>query len=150
MIKVETLGMLEIAKNNPTITSQSAVANYSFLTVDGDVYLISNTITGDDAYKKAVTIPAGEYLNGYLVKNWDGQKLIIDETHIDYASNKSYADIVVGTTLLTIKNNGQVEVADSAPASGIYFKVTEKTTLTGKAVKAKVIVVDKDTVASQE
>ncbi len=140
MIKVETLGMLEIAKNNPTITSQSAVANYSFLTVDGDVYLISNTITGDDAYKKDVTIPAGEYLNGFLVKNWESQNLIIDETHIDYAANKSYADIVAGTTILTIKANGNVEIANAAPESGVYFKVVEKTTLTGKAVKAKVYV----------
>lgn len=143
MIKVETVGMADVAKNNPVLKSQTAVANYSFITDDGDLYLISNTVTGDKAYVDNNTFAAGEYLNGFLVKAWEGQKLVIDEKHIAYASNKSYADIVVGTTLLGVDSStGKLEVINSAPASGVYFKVTDKCTLTQKAVKAKVIVVD--------
>ena len=143
MIKVETVGMADVAKNNPVLKSQTAVANYSFITDDGDLYLISNTVTGDQAYVDNNTFAAGEYLNGFLVKAWEGQKLVIDEKHIAYASNKSYADIVVGTTLLGVDSStGKLEVINSAPASGVYFKVTDKCTLTQKAVKAKVIVVD--------
>lgn len=148
MIKVETLGMLDVAKVNPVLKSETDVNNYSFLTFDGDLYLISNTITGDDAYREDIVIPAGEYLNGYLVKAWDGQKLVIDDKHIAYASGKKYSDIVANTTLLTVSTDGKLAVATTAPTSGIYFKVTDKCNLTGKAVKAKVIVVDVATAAS--
>lgn len=37
---------------------------------------------------------------------------------------------------------GKLEVIANAPASGVYFKVTDKVTLTEKAVKIKVIVAD--------
>ena len=50
MIKVETIGALDIAKINPVLTSDNDVANYSFITDDGVTYLVCNTIVGDDAY----------------------------------------------------------------------------------------------------
>lgn len=68
--------------------------------------------------------------------------MIADEKHIAYASNKSYADIVAGTTLMKANADGKLEVIANAPASGVYFKVTDKVTLTQKAVKIKVIVAD--------
>lgn len=142
MIKVATLGMLDVAKINPTIKSTNDVKNYQFLTDDGDIYLIFNTLTGDNSYVDDVTIKAGEYLNGYLVKAWDGQNLIVDEKHIAYAASKSYADIVKGTTIMTINSDGKLAVATAAPTSGIYFKVVDKCSLTEKAVKVKVVVVD--------
>lgn len=142
MIRIETIGQLDVAKNNPVLKSQTATANYSFITDDGDLYLIANTITGDNAYVDDNTIAAGDYLNGFLVKAWEGQKLIADEKHIAYASNKSYADIVAGTTLMKANAAGKLEVINNAPTSGVYFKVTDKVTLTQKAVKIKVIVVD--------
>ena len=40
MIRFETVGMIEVAKNNPVLTSDSDVTNYSFITVDGDLYLV--------------------------------------------------------------------------------------------------------------
>lgn len=141
MIKVNTIGMIQNSKNNPTIKAVAATPNYSFITNDGDVYLVSNTIVGDDSYKKNVTIPAGDFLNCYLVKAWESQELVIDESHITYGVGESYASITAGTTLLTI-SEGKLVIAQNAPASGVYFKVTEKTSLTEKAVKAKVIVVD--------
>ena len=142
MIKCETIGMLDREVLNPVLTSVSDVANYSFLASDGKLYLIANTLTGDNAYRDDYTIPAGEYLNGHLVEAWKGQKLVIDAKHITYGSGESYAGITAGTTLLKVDGSNHLVITDSAPASGVYFKVTDKCTLTGEAVKAEVLVVD--------
>ena len=142
MIKVETLGMLDRVVVNPTIKSENAVKNYAFITDNGETYFVSNTITGDKAYAKEYEFPAGEFLNGHLVKSLEGQKLVIDESHIDYASEADYDDLTPGTTLLKVKANGKLEVAAEAPTEGVYFKITDKCKLTEKAVKALVIVAD--------
>ena len=139
MIKVETLGMYDIAKINPVLKSANDVVNNSFLTVGGITYVILNDINGDDAYKDGVVIKAGEYLNGYDLSAWAGQKLVIDEKHITYASGDDYDDITAGTTLLKPKTDGTLEVTSTAPESGVYFKVTDKVTLTGKAVKVLIM-----------
>ena len=136
MIKVETLGMIEIAKINPVLKSEKDVHNYDFITVNDILYLIANTIVGDDAYLKDVVIKAGDYLNGYQVDAWVGQKLVVDEAHIAYADDKTYADLNVDD-VLTVNDEGKLAVG-SAPESGIYFKVTDKVTLTEKAVKVLV------------
>lgn len=156
MIKCETIGQLDIAKINPVLTSLSDVTNNSFIVANGITYLILNDIHGDDAYKDAVTIKAGDFLNGYDVSAWAGQKLVIDEKHIAYASQKDYSDLVVenpatstdGTMLKVASSGGKLEVTDTAPTSGVYFVVTDKVTLTEKAVKARVVVVDADTIYS--
>jgi hypothetical protein len=148
MIKVETIGMIQNSKINPTITSQNDVENYTFLTVDGDLYLITNTVTGDNAYREGVTFKAGEYLNGYLVKAFEGEKLVVDEKHIAYGDGQDYEDITDGT-IFTV-DEGKLKTAVSTPESGVYFKVTEKTTLTGKAVKVKVYVAGDGTTANSE
>ena len=155
MIKVETIGALDVAKINPVLTSNSDVANYSFITDDGVTYLVCNTIVGDDAYKDNVTIPAGEYLNGYDVSAWANKKLVIDEKHIAYGSGEDYDDLLVAdagnnvdaTMLKVASTGGKLEITDTAPTSGVYFVVTDKVTLTEKAVKVRVAVVDKDTVS---
>lgn len=132
MIKVETLGMLDVAKINPVLKSDKDVANYSFIIDDGDVYLVSNTIIGDDSYRENIIIPAGEYLNGYLVKAWDGQKLVVDGKHVTggvSAINKD--DVLVAAEDGTLK---------AGEATGVHFVVTDKVTLTEAAVKVKVVV----------
>lgn len=135
--------MLDREVLNPVLTSESAVANYSFLTVDGKLYLIANTLVGDDSYKDDYTIPAGEYLNGHLVEAWKGQKLVIDAKHITFGQSETYANsITAGTTLLKVDSNNKLVITATAPTSGVYFKVTDKCTLTGQAVKAEVLVVD--------
>lgn len=144
MIKVETLGMIDVAKVNPVITSTSDVENYQFITHENNVYLVANTLNGDDFGKENVTIKAGEYLNGFLVKAWEGQNLIIDAKHI----TGTYATYSVKDTILTIGSDGKLAVG-TAPASGVYFIVSDKCTLTEKAVKARVVVVDKDTVSGK-
>lgn len=131
--------MYDIAKINPILTSQSDVNNYSFITVDGILYLVMNTITGDNSYIDDAVIPVGEFLNGYQVDAWLGQKLVVDEKHIAYGSGVDFDDITAGTTLLKVANSGKLEIAQSAPQSGIYFKVTDKTVLTENAVKVKVM-----------
>jgi len=139
MIKFEQVGQMDIAKINPELTSENDVMNNSFIVDNGVTYLILNDIHGDDAYKDAVVIKAGEYLNGYDVSVYNGQKLLIDEKHIAYAEGKSYADLTVGT-MLKVATTGKLEVTAAAPASGVYFVVTDKITLTEKAVKARVVV----------
>lgn len=134
MIKVETLGMLDVAKVNPVLKHTKDVKNYSFLTADNELYLISNTITGDNSYREDVTIPAGEYLNGFLVKAWDGQKLVIDGKHIQgELSALNVGDILEAQDDGTLK-----KVSTSA---GVHLVITDKdVTLTEAAVKAKVVV----------
>jgi hypothetical protein len=153
MIKVETIGMLDVAKINPVLKSASDVTNNSFLAVGDITYLIMNDVHGDDAYKDAVTIKAGEYLNGYDVSAWAGQKLVIDEKHIAYGVSEDYSDLTAEDlttntdgTMLKVKTGGKLETTDTAPTSGVYFVVTDKVTLTEKAVKARVVVVDTDTI----
>lgn len=140
MIKVETIGMIDNAVLNSVLQSEKEVANYQFITNDGDTYLVCNTVAGDDAYVDDVKFAAGEYLNGYNVKAWEGQKLVVDEKHIAYESGKTYANLVVGTTLLTVNADGKLAVATAAPDAGVYFKVTDKCRLTGNAVKVKVCI----------
>ena len=140
MIKVETLGMYDIAKINPVLTSESDVTNYSFITDGGITYLVDNDASGDDTYKEGLVIKAGEYLNGYDLQALLDKKLVIEEKHITYGSGEDYDDITAGTTLLKIKTDGTLELASSAPSSGYYFKVTDKVILTEKAVKAVVMV----------
>lgn len=140
MIKFATIGAGVAAKNDPTITSNSAVANYTFLTYEGTLYLIMNIINGDDSYVDDITIPAGEHLRGIDVKSIEGLKLIVDGKHITYASGKTIAD-VVKNTILTVGNDGKLAVAQAAPESGVYFKVTKAgVKLTEAAVEVKVCV----------
>ncbi len=136
MIKVETIGMLDVAKVNPVITSESDVTNNQFITHEDNVYLVANTLVGDDSYREDVVIKAGEYLNGYLVKAWDGQKLVIDGKHV----TGEYATYSVKDTILVVGNDGKLAVGEAAPESGVYFVVTDKCTLTEKAIKARVCV----------
>ena len=132
MIKCEVIGMIDVAKINPVLKAEKDVANYSFMTVDNDLYLISNTIVGDDAYREDVVIKAGDFLNGFLVKAWEGQKLVIDGKHIvDGVAALSAGDVLVPN------EDGKLAVGEAA---GVHLVVTEKTTLTEAAVKAKVVV----------
>ena len=142
MIKFATIGAGFAAKNDPTITSQSAVANYTFLTHEGTTYLIMNIVNGDDSYVDDITFAAGEKLRGIDVKSIEGLKLVVDGKHITYASGKTIADIDVDD-VLTIGNDGKLAVAEAAPGSGVYFKVTKTgVKLTEAAIEVKVCVAD--------
>ena len=128
MIKCETIGMLDSAKVNPILTHTEDVANYSFLTVGDDVYLIANTVTGDGAYCADTVIPKGD-----LLKAWEGQKLVINAKHIeDDISSINVNDV------LAPQEGGKLKKGE---ATGVHLVVTDKDQyLTEKAVKAKVVV----------
>lgn len=132
MVKVETIGMYDVAKINPTLVSDKAVKNYSFVTVDDILYLIDNTVVGDDSYKEDISIPAGDKLNGYAVKAWEGQKLVVDAKHVvGGISTLSKGDVLVAN------DEGKLEAGEAA---GVHFVVSEKTTLTEPAIKVVVTV----------
>lgn len=140
MIKVEVIGMIDNSVNNPLLTSTKEVGNYDFIVEDGETYLVCNTVTGDDSYKEDIKFPKGTYLNGYNVKAWEGQKLVVDEKHIAYTDGKTYADLKSTVNFLTVDANGKLTNASAEPTSGVYFKVTDKCKLTENAIKVKVMV----------
>lgn len=134
MIKCETLGMLDVAKNNPVLKSDKDVANYSFVVDDGDSYVVMNTNSGDDAYKEGVVIKAGEPLNGFDLKAWEGQRLVIDGKHID----GDFATVsVVDTVLVIDEATGKLKVGTG---TGINLVVKATTRLTEDAVIAKIVI----------
>lgn len=135
MIKCETLGMFDVAKVNPVLTYEEDVMNYSFITIDDELYLIANTLTGDNAYRENVAIPAGEYLNGFQVRAWEGQKLVIDGKHIqDELSTLDVDDVLVADEDGTLKKGD---------AAGVHLVITDTgVMLTEAAVKAKVVVAE--------
>lgn len=146
MIKCSQLGMKEVSKNNPKLTSMNDVTLYDFLVVDGVTYLIANALTGDDAYKDDVVLKAGEFLRGFDVKAWENQELDIDAKHIAFGKAETYKNsIAVGTLLAVVtagEKAGKLAIVATAPtdAGTVYFKVTKKCTLTEDAVEAKVLV----------
>lgn len=134
MIKCETLGMLDVAKNNPVLKSDKDVANYSFIVDDGDSYVVMNTNSGDDVYKEGVVIKAGEPLNGFDLKAWEGQRLVIDGKHID----GDFATVSVADTVLVIDEaTGKLKVGSG---TGINLVVKATTRLTEDAVIAKIVI----------
>ena len=140
MIKFGTIGAGFAAKNDPTIISTNAVKNYDFITYEDTLYLIMNIVNGDDSYREGITFAAGEYLRGIDVKSLEGLKLVVDGKHITFATNTTIADIAVGN-VLTVGNDGKLAVAQAAPESGVYFKVTKiGVKLTEAAVEVKVFV----------
>lgn len=132
MIKVRTIGMIDVAKINPVLKSEKDVKNYDFITVDEDLYLVSNTIVGDDSYKDDVVLHAGELLNGHLVKAWEGQELIVDGKHIEGG-----VEALAEGSVLVANEEGKLAVGSAA---GVHFVVTKKATLTEAAVIVKVVV----------
>lgn len=141
MVKVETIGIYDVAKINSTLVSDKDVANHSFISVDNVLYLIDNTVVGDDAYKEGIVIPAGEKLNGYVVKAWEGQKLVVDGKHVE-GGIESLED---GDVL--IAKDGKLATGE---AVGTYFIVAGKTTLTEAAIKVTIAVgANADTTGSE-
>lgn len=132
MIRCETIGQIEVAKVNPVIKMEQDVVNNSFIEYENDLYLVSNTITGDCAYKDDVVIKAGEFINGYRLDAWHGQKLIVDGKHIE----DGVAALSKGDKLAVGSDGKLVAYADEG---GMYFVVTDFVTLTEAAVKVQIV-----------
>jgi hypothetical protein len=76
-IKFRTLGCIDVAKNNPVLTHEADVKNFSVVTKGGISYLVWNEFSGDESYLKDRVIAAGDYLNGYNLSANIGQELVI-------------------------------------------------------------------------
>ena len=71
-------------------------------------------------------------LNGYLVKAWEGQKLVVDGKHVTGGVAALNKDDV-----LVVAEDGTLKAGE---ATGVHFVVTDKVTLTEAAIKVKVVV----------
>lgn len=135
MIKLQTLGMYDVAKNIPNVKATKETTNYSFMKHDEDICLVMNEQHGDASYQEGYTIQKDEYLNLFLVKAWEGQCLIVDGKHIDnFSSNKSD-----GTKLVIDEATGKLKQGE--PAGEVHFVVKgDPVFLTEEAVVVKVMV----------
>jgi hypothetical protein len=151
MIKYDTIGMVESEKGFPYIKAHADIPNWSLVGADftagaslaltsatkkaDGIFLVDNTDEGCREDK----IKAGSRLNLKSVKALDQQILVADESHIAYASGKSYDDIAPGTTLMGAAEDGRLEVVSASTGYAVYFKVVGKTSLSGRAVKLQVV-----------
>lgn len=134
MIRCETVGQFEVAKVNPVIKMGQDVVNNSFIKYEDDLYLVSNTITGDGAYKEDSVIKAGEFINGYRLDVWNGQKIIVDGKHID----GGVSSLTKGDKLC-VGSDGKLESTEDD--TQLHFVVTDFVTLTEAAVKVKIVAI---------
>ena len=148
MIKVGTIGMIEKnAKSFPNIKAHAEIQNGWFGTISDtatvtpttttvkskDLTIVMNTIVGDDAYTD-VKIPAGEYVNAFLLKEWDRQTLELDATHLVGAlSTYEKDDVLVANT------DGKL-VEGVATDYGVSFVVLKKTNFCGGGLIVKIVV----------
>ena len=136
MIKIEHVGMFDRAVVNPMLTAQTATANYTIINdANGDAYLVINKFAGDNTYKDEIVVPAGEFLNGYLLKSLKGQNLVIEGKHIDGGIENAE----VGDTLI-VNEDGAFEIGETT-GKNLYLVITDvDARLAEKAVKAKIVV----------
>ena len=136
MIKIEHVGMFDRAVVNPMLTAQTATANYTIINdANGDAYLVVNKFEGDNAYRDGMVIPAGEFLNGYLLKSLKGQNLVIEGKHVDGGIENAE----VGDTLV-VNEDGVFEIGETT-GKNLYLVITDvDARLAEKAVKAKIVV----------
>jgi len=150
MIKVRTIGMIEKnSKNNPTIKAHEDLKNgalhvveneltaYPFDTKSKEICIALNTGAGDSQYTD-FNIKKGEFVNSYLLKAWDGQELVLDESHITYSKSQNYSSIIPGSTKLVAGNDGNFKIETDASSYGIYFEVTKKLQFNGNGIVAKI------------
>lgn len=162
MIKLETIGMFKTAKNDPTIIADgdtingyictkgsdgkadAPVAGTSTVKQTSNLYVALNEINGDYSYYPNTKIADGAFLNGYLLKAWDGQNLVVNEDNISYASGEDYSNIVDGTTVMVAYTDGKLRIADGttlkAEEHAITFKVEKKVQMNGNAIVVKIAV----------
>lgn len=146
MIKLETVGMFNHIKNDPTVKAHAELANGAVFTIaDGktvyptadtakgaELWIAMNTFGGDERYTDA-KIPAYDYVNAYLLKEFDHQNLIIDADNLN-GTPAAGKKLVANTA-------GQFLVTDTITGYAVYLEVLEVITFGGKtAVRAKVVV----------
>lgn len=162
MVKLETIGMLKTAKNDPTVIADGETIN-GYIHVKGsdgkadapttgtseasqtdDLLITLNTITGDNSYNPDAKIASGDFLNSFYLAAWDNQNLIFNEDNITYAEGTDYTDITAGTTVMVAHTDGKLIIADGTTIKSaehkITFPVIKKVQLDGNAIVVKVTV----------
>jgi len=148
MIKVGTIGMIEKnEKSFPNVTASAAIQNGWFGTISdtatvtptadtvksADLVVVMNTIVGDNEYKD-VTLPIGEYVNAFLLKEWANQTLELNTAHLaGILSTYAVGDVLVADA------NGKL-VEGVATGYGVSFVVLKKTNFCGGGLIVKIIV----------
>lgn len=148
MIKLETIGMYKNVKNDPTVKAHAEIPNGYVFTIDADhktaaptattakalnLWFAMNTRYDDNRFTDA-PIAEGEYVNAYLLKEFDHQNLIVDADNLtgDVTAMTAGKNLVVGT-------DGKFAVADSVNGYKVYLTVVEQIQMGEKAaVRAQV------------
>lgn len=156
MIKLRTIGMIDKnLKNDPTVKAHADILNGYLCTVAGgktvapvagassakqskDLRIVMNAPLGDDSYTDIV-IKKDSFANTFILKEWEGQDLVFDESHITYASEKSYKDLTVGTKLVA-DTNGKFAVSTDVSNYGVYFEIVQKIAFNGNGIIARIAV----------
>ena len=156
MVKVKTIGMIEKnAKNEPTVKAHADLKNGTIFVISSgvtaypaegtsgshqtkDLYIALNSGSGDERFTDFV-IKKDDFVNGYLLRAWENQELIFDESHIEYGENQSYASLAVGTKLVAT-NSGKFKIESNVANYGLYFEITEKLQFCGNGISAKIVI----------
>ena len=130
------------AHNDPTVKAHADVPNgYFFIisagvsavpTAAGELWVAINTPLGDDRYLADYVIKAGERLNGYRVKDWDGKELIVTQASL----TDTVASLAVDDVL---KADATGKLAKAGINTTVTFTVVEKLNYLGEAgVRVKI------------
>jgi hypothetical protein len=158
MIKLQTLGMLNVAKSDPTVIAHADIKNGYFHTISAgktyapvagdssadqtaEIRIVLQTITGDDRYDPDAVIASGDRVNSFLLKQWHSQNLIINLSDIDLGTGVNYASVTSdGTTYLVANASGNLDIVADPSYYGVYLKVIDKIQFNGDSVLAQVVV----------
>lgn len=149
MIKLETIGMYKNVKNDPTVKAHAEIPNGYVFTINADhktaaptattakaldLWFAMNTRYDDDRHTDA-KIAQDEYVNAYLLKEFDHQNLIVDEDNLTTAATS----LAVGDTLV-VDTNGKFAKETTLTGYKVYLKIVEKIQMGEKAaVRAQVV-----------
>ncbi len=149
MLKVKTIGMINDNKKSfPIVKAHADIINGYFCTITdeatvaptadtakgADIYVVMNTINGDDSYTDAV-VKAGENVNAFLVKQWDKQNLQLNVNHLTTA----YGSVAKDDKLVIDATGKLVKQAD-VTGYAIYFRVVKKIQFAGNGLEVQIVV----------
>lgn len=165
MVKLNTIGMIaDNKKSDPTVVAHAEILNGYLHTVseDGktaapaagtsstsqaaDLKIALNTQVGDDQYADGYKITAGDKVNSFALKEWDGQNITVNETNITYETGQTYANITAyvnattPATLFVAGTDGNFAIANETVAGyhKVYFKTKKKVNYAGNAVDLQI------------
>lgn len=137
MVKVHSVEMIEhSALSTPDVTAHAALPNGALVgltytnsskvtkapATGSDLYIVLNEQVGDDSYVANYTIPAGDYVNVFALKNWVGKELDVTLDNIVSMSGvEAGNDFTFDATTFKFKKG-------ASTSGNIGFKVMKLTT----------------------